>query len=458
MSAARSLALSAVLALSLIAPASAQPAWTMTGPMSTPRMQHTATLLADGRVLVTGGRPEEHTGSALASAEVFDPETGTWASVSDMSAVREAHSATRLEDGRVLVVGDATAELFDPATDAFHAAAPPAEPRRSHVAVHLGGARVLVAGGVSHPLARASVEIYDADADAWSFAPSMRVERWNHSVSRLPDGRLMVVGGSRFVPDGTERVTTTELFDPETETWSLAGPLRQGRAAHAAAALPTGEVVVVGGDGGWDATTFEIYDPVRDRFVEEDGDPGVGPALARAIALESGVALVLGGERGDASATRLYLPWQRGFVTGPTLTRGRREHTATLLDDGRVLVVGGIGGLGTSRPEATAELLALEAIGGACTRAGDCASGVCEDGACAATPALPEPPIDAGGGGTGGTDAGVVDGGVDAGGIVVEDEEGGGCAIAAHRRGSTAPRLAWLSALLVCRARRRRAR
>src|SRR3990170_776254 len=141
------------------------PAWVTTGSMIEARQGHTATLLRDGKVLVAGGRPSE--GIVLASAELYDPSSGTWTATGNMVTPRDGPTATLLPDGRVLVTGGAdncceggelaSAELYDPSRGSWTATAGMAEARLFHTATLLLDGRVLVAG--SGPYLLASAEL-----------------------------------------------------------------------------------------------------------------------------------------------------------------------------------------------------------------------------------------------------------------------------------------------------------
>ncbi|MCY1079507.1 Kelch repeat-containing protein [Archangium lansingense] len=183
--------------------------WTSTGSMQTARSAHTATLVSkNGRalVLVAGG---EGATSKLASAELYDPETGTWTATGNMGLVRYAHTATRLQDGRVLVAGGepsdlsdefpeprGRAELYDPATGSWAATGRMNRPRRSHAAVPLNTGHVLVLGGFHESAGiQAGVELYDPVLGSWSVLGPMQVRREFHAALLLEDGRILIVGG-----------------------------------------------------------------------------------------------------------------------------------------------------------------------------------------------------------------------------------------------------------------------
>src|ERR1700682_2455786 len=144
------LGLSAIALLTVQAPASG-PSWSPTASMATGRYNHTATLLPSGKVLVAGGCCAP---SVFASAELYDPVTGTWSPTASMATARYLHTATLLPSGKVLVAGGvgssgslASAELYDPVTGTWSPAASMATARYNHTATLLPGGKVLVAGG-----------------------------------------------------------------------------------------------------------------------------------------------------------------------------------------------------------------------------------------------------------------------------------------------------------------------
>jgi parallel beta-helix repeat protein len=286
-----------------------------TGDMSTARTYHQATLLPDGRALISGGDDGSGSAGALSSAEIFDPTgndyTGSFASAGDMSTARTFHQATLLADGTVLISGGndssgtvlSSAELFDPAggdngVGAFTPTGSMGTARNAHTATALLDGRVLVAGGVTAAGAFvASAEIYDPESGTFSATGSMSNVRGFHTATLLPDGRVLIAGGR----DSSGYLAGAELFDPSGNgglgSFSSTSTMNAARGYHTATLLPDGKVLVSGGTGsGGFLDSAEIFDPT--------------------------------------TAT---------FAPAGTMSVGRRDHGATLVPDGRVLIAGGVG-------------------------------------------------------------------------------------------------------------------
>src|SRR5262245_43791491 len=269
--------------------------------MQVERAAHTATLLADGRVLVTGGiRAGE---AALASAELYDPESGTFSSTGEMASVRSGHTATLLRDGRVLIAGGwddedplRTAELYDPATRRFTRTGPLTAGRGGATATLLRDGRVLVVGGYEGDHSLTSADLYDPVTGRFTRTGAMHAARAAHTATRLHDGSVLVTGGN--TPDRVLR--SAEIFDPRTGSFSVTGSLTVRRHKHAAALLSDGRVLVLGGpdERDWDGRyrTAEVFDPRSGRFSPTGLQSSSRFKLPDAVAvMPSGAVLVAGG-------------------------------------------------------------------------------------------------------------------------------------------------------------------
>jgi N-acetylneuraminic acid mutarotase len=237
-----------------------------TGNMTANRGDHTATLLANGKVLIAGGADQDPTGTGLTTAELYDPSTGTFTQTGSMAVGRFLHTATQLQNGRVLIVGGvltsasdpvATAEVYDPATGTFTMTGAMATAREQHTATLLADGRVLIVGGTTstgtgdlHPTA--TVEVYDPSTGSFSVTGSMAEARTFHTATLLPSGEVLVAGG------GDEN-STAEVYDPATGAFSITGGMEIGRSGHTATLLPNGRVLVAGGGIFAGLASAELY-------------------------------------------------------------------------------------------------------------------------------------------------------------------------------------------------------
>ena len=255
--------------------------WSVTGSMTTPRAWHTATLLPDGMVLVAGaehaddnfGWPEPFARGILTSTELYDPSTGKWTATGSMATARTDQVATLLSNGKVLVAGGfgpltatthgalASADIYDPSTGTWAATGSLMTARAQGPAVALlGDGQVLVAGGsdigdTSPPLA--STELYDPNSGTWSTTGNLTTPRIAIAFTLLADRKVFIVGGL----DLNELLSSAELYDPSTGSWNPAGSMTTARFGHIATLLADGRVLVVGGFAGDAvASSAELYD------------------------------------------------------------------------------------------------------------------------------------------------------------------------------------------------------
>jgi len=232
--------------------------WTPTGRMNVGRRDHTATLL-NGKVLVAGGY------DGLASAELYDPSTGIWSTTGSMNTGRYIHTATLLNNGQVLVAGGlgggepgehnnlTSAELYDPALGTWSTTGNMNAARGTHTATLLDNGKVLVAGGFG-PLALASAELYDPSTDTWSNASNMNAIRGTYTATLLNNGQVLVVGGTGTQP----YLASAESYDPSTGAWITTGSMNVGRYAHTATLLKNSKVLVAGGWNGSPLASAEL--------------------------------------------------------------------------------------------------------------------------------------------------------------------------------------------------------
>jgi WD40 repeat protein len=326
------------------------------GNLNIPRAGHSATLLLSGNVLVAGGG----NGVPDPTAELYDPATGTFTrTTGNMTKARSRHTATLLKlsnpadrnYGKVLILGsgDTTAELYDPATSTFRATTGSMKhARTSPTATLLSTGKVLIVGGSTTPN-DPTAELYDPASETFSFTGDTTLARSGHTATLLHNGTVLIAGGAA--------AATAELYNPGSGKFTpTVGDMTEPRSGHTATLLgaadgvQSGYVLIVGVDG-----TAELYDPNTETFARTGSLlPSMHPSYRHtASSRNDGTVLVAGGYKfiqigscqvpSAQNAAALFAPESDGF-TAPTgtLTVARDTHTATVLEDGTVLVVGGI--------------------------------------------------------------------------------------------------------------------
>ncbi|HEX8025343.1 MAG TPA: kelch repeat-containing protein [Candidatus Limnocylindrales bacterium] len=273
--------------------------WTATAPMSIGRAGLMLVVLRDGRVLAAGGYDGAHT---LASAELFDPVTQRWTPTGSMTFARSYGTATLLDDGRVLVAGGmreepcaggapcpdpaTTAETYDPVTGSWTRVGDLADPagRWLQTATKLADGRVLLVGG-HHLLALQSAEVFDPRTDRFVRVADMAAGRSQQSAVLLSDGKVLVLGGQiKTLP--ADPTIPAELFDPATGTWRQTSP-DSGTGFAAAATLADGRVLAIGGGlAAW------MFDPPTEAWSLGAVPPTHDPSML--IGLQDGRVVAFG--------------------------------------------------------------------------------------------------------------------------------------------------------------------
>ena len=320
--------------------------WIMTGELSMGRAAHTATLLQNGKVLIVGG--VDNNGTELSTAEIYDPATGTWMATGGMLQERRDHSATMLMNGKVLVAGGRPAvmvpgaayidssELYDPAKGTWKATGRMNSGHSWHRATLLANGKVLVTGGSGQgTFSVSSAELYDPATERWTITTSMGSPRWGHTSTLLPDGKVLVAGGW----SGTN-FSGSEIYDPASAEWSTTGLMYDGRYGHTATLLSNGTVLVAGGSPWGDPEACEIYEPTSRHWNKTGSVVNMG-WIDSAQLLPNGKVIVTGEAAAYRYNSMLYDPGSGIWASTSSMNFDREASSATLLPNGRVLVAGG---------------------------------------------------------------------------------------------------------------------
>jgi hypothetical protein len=337
--------------------------------LNTSRYRHSATTLNNGQILVAAGINCPTSGSCtyLSSAELYNPATSAFTHTGSMGVARSA-PAVILSTGKVLIAGGYTcdasgncsslnsAEVYDPAAGTFSDAGTMKVARSRHTMTVLGNGTVLIAGGenctsTTSCSALSSAEIYDPNAG--TFTPTsntMGAARFGASAVLLDSGFVLIAGGF----DGANLPAAAEIYNPAAGIgFTVTGPsLSVPRFDASATLLNNGQVLVSGGSTcslpGCPTNAAEIYDPGANTFSVVTGGMIVPRFHHTATLLTNGEVIVAGGYSScgsscsEEASTELFDPVAGAFTSAQPLANAMAGHSATLLANGNVLLIGGI--------------------------------------------------------------------------------------------------------------------
>ena len=326
-----------------------------TGSLNTPRAYHTATLLQNGQVLITGGSAGG--GTFLGSCELYNPTTGTFTYTGNLLIPRAWHTATLLQNGQVLITGGESdqngtygdqpqAELYNPSTGSFSWAGSLNLARSNHTATLLQNGQVLIAGGSTSSGTTATAELYNPATSSFSYTGNLTQPLWYQSATLLNDGTVLIAGGDDLY--GSSPVASAELYNPTLGTFAATGNLNTPREEHTATLLGNGQVLIATGENYVQGNaqylaTAELYNPTAKTF-SVTGSLANPRLNATANLLSSGSVLITGGwapSQIPVAPAELYNPTSATFSLAGNLNVPRGSHQSALLNNGTVLIVGG---------------------------------------------------------------------------------------------------------------------
>lgn len=333
---------------------------TTSGILGSARSNLTLTQLPDGRALAAGGA---NASTTLDASEAFDPVNRVWVPTAKMKRSRSHHTATLLPNGNVLVAGGFTAlgnstgttshaEIFYPPSGAWVHTAPMLSSRAFHAAVLLPDGNPMFLGGFSNGSYLSSTEVFYSTSHRWYQGSAMPEPRGQFTATVLHDGRIMVVGGLNAA-NGV--LNSTRFFNPTTLAWSAGGALNFARHSHTATLLRDGRVFVVGGNDGTNEIALgEIYNPATDAWSRVTTLGGNDLSIPRqnhtATLLPDGKVMIVGGFTALGGAITFNEGFDVDFssfqMQGQFQQTGKRgDHATILLPDGNLLTAGGFDGL-----------------------------------------------------------------------------------------------------------------
>ncbi len=332
--------------------------WSSTGTMISARDGHTATILTNGKILAVGGT---NNGVALTSAELYNPAAGTWASTGSMHVGRTLARAVMFSNGNVLVVGGCindclsattnSAELYNPNSGTFTTTGSMVQARAEFAVTLLANGQVLVAGGCAAYDANGcssttnKAEIYNPATGKWTATTALRAARHAMNATLLSSGKVLVAGGATAASDA---LNSTEIYDPTAKTWTLGNKMVQARSDYASIMLGTGKILFIGGENinGVSISNSELYNPSTGTFAATSNMTATREEHT-AVLLANGNVLVSGGNKKTLTtqtplaSAELYNPTTGKWTATGSMSSARAGHTSTVLHNGNVVNAGG---------------------------------------------------------------------------------------------------------------------
>ena len=338
--------------------------WSTTGSLAIGRIEHTSTLLLDGRVITVGGN------EGGSSVELYSPTTRTWSRAASMINARSTHTATLLPDGRLFVTGgwyyntaSKTTEIYNPVSNTWTAISNMNFGRYGHAAVYLPAPinKILVMGGYGDsiaPLPLQSCELYDFVSNKWTNTTSMLSKRVYFTATYLSSMNAVVAIGDGF-PDGS-----AEIFSVLTLQWTRSlNSMPDYRTGHTATLLPNGQILIAG--GGYSISTTYLYNPTTNSFTFAANTTTARIEPSAAL-LPSGLVLLSGGMLSNGSMFRSAEVYDYRLNTWRSvadMNTSRFRHNSILSDSSSlsptVLVIGGQKDWSTSSSLTNCELFSI---------------------------------------------------------------------------------------------------
>lgn len=354
--------------LALIVPQTwAQNTWISAPDMARTRQRHSATLMADGKLFVSGGAYDFWGEAAANTCEIYDPWLEVWSNTASMSVARSSHTATLLPNGKILVTGGyngggyalSSAEIYDPTTDTWTTSASMSYGRYRHQAVVLNSDSILIVGGrqgnvdgggamnIWAPVS--TCEIYRISDDTWFAAAPLNETRVESGLAMLPDGRVLAAGGindTLIISDwGQPASRTCEVYDPVVDTWTYTDSLASARNFVRLVTLDNNSVLSIGGEfDQYALPDCQLYDASSSTWIAADSlvDPRI---VTEPVKLPNGDVISVGGWHylwdSQTSTAEYYVVNDNHWEALPTMSVDRGWHTATMLGNGDILVAGG---------------------------------------------------------------------------------------------------------------------